>query len=365
MVRPTAKDMASKTKQLPRLAWIAATSLFLLVLVVAYHKKSPSSTSSSSSSGTVTHIRSINGESPWFALLPDDEYTPHIVWLLTMPNAGTAFAMTLVQRATNHMMATNYGDDVTSEGAYSLSIYPRHVQGPYWTGLGASKLGLTVRTLPEDYVMVQTHCLQTSTTRTLDDFMDDCRQTYGRTAPDASVLQTYHYPTERVKKVIHLVRNPYKQIVANFVQEYKERDTEWRKTHSNNNEGLVQWCHEQADTDMDSINYPRDLYNEMQGTTCHTQVAQYVEWHNMAIRMETKLQLETLVVHYEDFNATATLDKMVDFLKLEKVMTPSQKIPADDDYDAYFTSAQREEIRHLVKIMAMPETWRRVKQYFE
>lgn len=81
------------------------------------------------------------------------EFTPKIAWLMSYPNSGTSFTMTCVEHTTNLSTATNYGDEVTAKGDYSLSIYPRHQEGPFWEGM-SGKLGV-IRPLPERYVLVK------------------------------------------------------------------------------------------------------------------------------------------------------------------------------------------------------------------
>ena len=215
----TTVTKAHSERKIPQRAVLAFACVLVTILVISSCKHR--------SSAPTSALRK-RAESPWFSLTPED--TPRIVWLMTLPNAGMSFAMSLVQRATDRSMATNYGDAVTPGGDYSLPIHPRHKEGPYWLGLGAAKVGSTPRKLPEKYVMVETCCNSTAAShRSIQEFIDDCRTTYGRTAPDVSKLQQYQYPTYLVSKAIHLIRNPFYQIVENFEKDYKSRlqDKKW------------------------------------------------------------------------------------------------------------------------------------------
>ena len=65
-------------------------------------------------------VKSIN---PYFILEPDDEFTPKIAWLMSFPNSGTSYTMTLVGRASNRSFATNYASEVTPKDAISSLRY--------------------------------------------------------------------------------------------------------------------------------------------------------------------------------------------------------------------------------------------------
>jgi hypothetical protein len=96
------------------------------------------------------------GPTGQFVLQPESEFTPQIAWLMSFPNSGTSFTMTMVARASNTSFATNYGDEVTSpDQADSLSIYPRRPEGPYWAGM-SGKIA-SPRELPDKYVITKTH----------------------------------------------------------------------------------------------------------------------------------------------------------------------------------------------------------------
>jgi hypothetical protein len=268
-------------------------------------------------------------------------------------------------------MATNYGDAVTPKGDYSLPIHPRHKEGPYWLGLGAAKVGATPRKLPEKFVMVETCCNSTTKGhRSLQQFVDDCRTTYGRTAPDVSKLQQYQYPTYLVSKAIHLIRNPFYQIVENFEEDYKSslKDKEWRDKHPNDREGLLQWCKD-ADSELNAAEFigSATTVRMIQDTICANQILEYSLWHNRAFEVVEELKLEGKVVHYEDFTDSkleTTLDAMVDFLELSpKLKMPTQRIPKDPE--SFFSTQERKDMKDLVKRLASEQTWEYVKDYFD
>jgi hypothetical protein len=349
-------------RNFPQQAVLAAVCVLLTILIIGK--------SCSSGSTNQTSALRIRGESPWFSLTPED--TPRIVWFMTLQNGGTHFAMTLVQRATDYSMASNYGDAVTLDGDYSLPIHPRYKEGPYWPGLGgATKLGATPRKLPEKYVLVETICNSSTPEnhRSLQEFVNDCRTAYGRTSPDVSQLQQYQYPTYRVAKAVHLIRNPFHQIMEQFEEDYKThlKDAKWREKHPDSREGLLQWCKD-ADSNLNPAEYiaSATTVRMIQATTCANRILEYSHWHNRAFEVVDELKLEGMVIKYEEFEdekLESTLDAIVEFLELPpKLKMPSQRIP--EDLDNYFSEQEQKDMQHLMERLASEQTWEYVKHYF-
>jgi hypothetical protein len=79
---------------------------------------------------------------------------PKMVWLMSFPNSGTSYTMTMVSRASNRSIATNYGREVTVPPTLNTPLYPDQdwsYQGPYYNPNPR-------RPLPDDYILVKTHC---------------------------------------------------------------------------------------------------------------------------------------------------------------------------------------------------------------
>lgn len=79
---------------------------------------------------------------------------PKIVWLMSYPNSGTSYTMTMVARASNRAIATNYGREVTVPPIPNTPLYPGYewsYQGPYYNPDPR-------RPLPKEYILVKTHC---------------------------------------------------------------------------------------------------------------------------------------------------------------------------------------------------------------
>ena len=156
--------------------------------------------------------------------------------------------MTMVERATNLSTASNYGAEVTFPGEDSLPIYENHPQGPFWDGL-SGKIG-TIRPLPDQYVLVKTHCGGRCIKCTASDyvthvgeFLQACQRTSGRSG-EQRWEQTV--PANAVQAVVHLIRNPWHNTVARFhlerrnmVEKLPGRAEDYYPVNAT---GFSEWC---------------------------------------------------------------------------------------------------------------------------
>jgi hypothetical protein len=348
---------------------IVAVSVFLALIVVFKVCKNDNNNNGDTTDPPLIQKR---GESPFFASPPP---TPDIVWLMTMSNAGSSFLISLVARATNFSMATNYGQDVTPTKHYSISINPRLHCGPYWAGLGDTALTSTKRKLPNNSVLVHTYC-QTKTTTfvpTLEEYMQDCVTTFGRTAPDPTILTRHEYPLSRVTKAIHLIRNPISQIITKFQKEFKShvQDTSWRSDYPLTKSGFKKWC-QAADVRTETLfheYYSAGTVQTMQETPCGRYIAEFISWHNHAFDTIASLDIPELVIYHDDLyddSLETTLHTMLDFIELKQQTMPSQRLgDSDIDVNEFLSRSDFKQIRRLVQKLATDETWSHLERYFK
>jgi len=361
---------------------MASKKLFLTagLCFVTYFLTKPSASNSSLSPADTQNLsvvadRSGNDLDFWNAP-KNGEFSPSIAWLMSFPNSGTSFTMTCVEHTSNLSTATNYGDEVTAKGDYSLSIYPRHEEGPFWEGL-SGKLG-AVRRLPEDFVLVKTHCGSRCVkcspdeyVETYETFLDACRLSTGRRAPDRKKKE-YLYPVERVKKAIHLIRNPYHNFVARFHLERKNAmakdKEEWLQDHPSDASGFQRWCKELDDKyEKEEFEiFEHEMIKKLRRSPCHGEVFKYVQWHNLAFQLTERLAIDTMMVFYGDYETkfNETLDNILDFLELPKAETPLHFEPGHE-YSKYYTHSDRQQILQLVEEIASPATWKHIERYFD
>lgn len=303
------------------------------------------------------------------------EFSPQIAWLMSYPNSGTSFTMMCAERTSNLSTATNYGDEVTASDAFSLPIYPRHPEGPYWEGL-SGKMG-AIRLLPERYVLVKTHCGSrciwcppAEYSETLVSFVDACRLTTARTAPDRERVE-FSYPMDRIKKVIHLIRNPFHNFVARFHLDRKNalsRGQEWLDLHPSNAVGFQRWCNdldEKYKKEEDEI-FEHDMIKQLRLSPCHAEVFKYIQWHNLAFQLTKKYGIDSMVLYYEDYTEKfhETVDDILDFLELP-LAAHKEEFQPGHEYNKFYTNLDKRRIGLLVKAISTDETWSHIEQYFD
>jgi hypothetical protein len=310
-----------------------------------------------------------------FILEPSNEFTPQIAWLMSFPNSGTSYTMTLVARASDKAFATNYGDEVIApDDLESLSIYPRRPEGPFWAGL-SGKIAKP-RDLPDKYVMTKTHCGARCVdcgpdqyVETPEEFLRRCTLGHARIAPRRRRIDVEYDPS-RVHKAIHLIRNPFHNIIARYHLEHRHRKesnkTEWLDQHPNDAQGLLAWC-----KDLDTMFIKEDeefFQNNIPKAPCHGEFYKFVQWHNLVHQSLALIphEVPVLTVYYEDYTNqfNSTVEHILDFLELEHV-GELREFTARSDYDGYFTKKQETQIKALIKQVAHTETWEQIKHYIE
>jgi hypothetical protein len=339
---------------------------------------------------TIDHYkRSTTQPSGKFVLQPESEFSPGIAWLMSFPNSGTSFTMTMVARSTNKSFATNYGNEVIApDEPDSFSIYPRRPEGPYWPGMSGKQH--TPRDLPDNYVITKTHCGSRCSKcgpdeyiETTETFLERCASGHGEYTP-GSKRRTYDvtYPPERVQKAIHLYRNPMHNLIARYHLEHRHKgyknDTEWQDSHSNDADGLHKWCEWTKTTYREEDIAFFGSKRKIPKAPCYGEFYKWTQWHNLAhesieLMREggpsaggTRRDVPLLKIFYEDYNTNfePTVRSIIDFLELEQV-APFRSFESRKDYNGYFPPNEMVEIKKLVKSIASDATWTDVQHYFE
>jgi hypothetical protein len=368
------------------------------ILIAAYWLTAPSSSSSSSlealddheriailrghreqiSHGMISHT---DGSKLGFWLKEglSDEFTPKVAWLMAWPESGDKYVTETIQRVTNQSTATNYGEQVTLPSFISIPIYPLHKEGPFWEGL-AGQFGNKIRKLPERNALTLTHCsnrcfMDCSPKDYYDEsessFTKACCTTSAQVAPKAQ-LTTFEYPIEHVTKAIHLIRNPFHNVIERFRME--------REKHKNDvgfleeypelpKKGFQKWCavmDDKYEKDDEKI-YSKAHWKLAKNTLCHAEFYKYVQWHNHAFRTTRHLPSNSkMVVYYEDFYTKLddTIQAMLNLLELDRVDKP-YNFSSPHDYSRFYSAEMRQAVKKFVKELASKDTWEYLKHYFE
>lgn len=318
--------------------------------------------------------RSINhGSNTMLRSPPISHRGPEIVWLASFPNSGTSYTMALVQTASGQGVATNYGDShLEKESGLSKPVYPN---GPYWTDTS------TNNSVPEHYVMTKTHCggycqgcKPGHYIESPHSFLTHCIESFGIVYDDTKNKTgkvTTYYPRDIVAKTVHLIRNPFDNIVSRYHLQLNKwanhNDTSGalQKFHRDR-EGFRSYCAALPKIENGRL-VDRAALELLKDVPCHDEVFRMVQWHNlMFITSGSLLQVESMVVYYEDYETEfdATLANLLDFLKLPNVGKASKFVPGKT-YVHYYTPEERAMVKRAIKQLASPKTWEHLERYFD
>lgn len=299
--------------------------------------------------------------------------SPKICWLLSYPNSGTSFTMKLVGHASNRTVATNYGLECGfDEKGELVPLYPDSPNGPF--------LNHPEKGLPDNYILTKTHCGgrcndcgPSAYIETKESFMFMCSNGARVTSWNSTKVNV-NYDPKLAQRAIHLVRNPFNNIVSNFHLERHEKSkkkrSEWLEKYSNDSEGFRRWCHDidtkYAKEERASRLIPSKVIEIFQLVPCHKAFYAFAQWHNLAIRVIDDLGLPSLLVYYENYETdfNGTVDEIFHFLELSTVGDITQFI-AGKDYMNYFSTSEVEAARDLMEVISDRQTWDIIQRYFE
>jgi hypothetical protein len=302
----------------------------------------------------------------------------NIAWLMSFPNSGTSYTMRMIARTTQTLVATNYQKTESSEERRLHPVYAGNSEGPFWPDPEHSNYKR-----PPTYVLTKTHCGSRCNDCApsiylrdvnLDAFPTLCASgSKLKASPDGSEqVVGVEYNVTNVKRAIHLIRNPFDNVVSRFHLErhrmIKSNDTDKLRAFPDSREGFRNFCRHMNNKWKDEVE-SRWLTNEigmLRDVPCRDDFFRYVIWHNLAFTTtDDQLRLPTYILYYEDysdrFNETVT--DLLDFLDLSQETEP-YTFHKGHAYDDYFTADERQAVRAAAKIISSNTTWNNIKHYF-
>ena len=298
----------------------------------------------------------------------------NIAWLMSFPNSGTSYTSSLVESMSKTKVASNYGHETIGHpnNTHSLTrqpVFEDQPSGPFW-------LPRTNYSLPDQYVLTKTHCgihcfqcPPNKYVETTFSFRDHCLSG-SKTADDGNISQKNKYPPTRVAKAIHLMRDPFDNVVARF-HLHRNSHNQTAIKFPATKDGFREFC-QQLDRDFvseerNSVVFKNHFFDILKDVPCRADFVRYVEWHNMAWITTRDLNLDILPLHYDwytnRFNETAA--EILDFLRLKaNAAQPMKAFVPGKVYRDYFTPDERLAVKKAVRIMASKEIWKRMSYYF-
>ncbi len=181
------------------------------------------------------------------------------------------------------------------------------------------------------------------------------------------------YPMKHVKKAVHLIRDPFANIVARFNNHFKDQKKDVQDKfqideYNRDKKGFREFC---ANLDKDFEQTKREFLNEhqislMEDVPCSGEFILYVIWHNNAFKTTKMLDLDVMILHYDSFETKyeQTSDDLLDFLGYSNGVNKLEFV-AGKTYDDHFTPKQRVKAKEALKELASEQTWNEIKGYFE
>ena len=305
---------------------------------------------------------------------PDDE--PRIAWLMSYPNSGTTYTKLLVYVVSGYNTAANYGNE--EEWGTNTPIWEDELpHGPFYSGHAGDNW-----TIPRSpaYVLTKTHCgaycmwcESSQYIITATQFGERCgRTTFSPLTNDTSSELILHqqYDVSLTKRAVHLIRDPFSNIVARFHYRTKNliRQNE-TQPYSIDEVGFRKMCKDLDDqfrSDTKSSSFYNDIRDLIKIIPCHTDFYRWVQWHNHAFATTWDLGLPTLIMHYENYtnNFNQTVELLFNFLQLDMVHDAPLFVTGKN-YRDYFTEKEMNAVREMVKKLALKNTWKYIQHYFE
>lgn len=311
---------------------------------------------------TMSDIETRDRQLAWY---PGD---PRAAWFISFPESGVQTFLHLIHLSTQRSTATNYGHlimrrDGTFYAAFedSQEVYEN---GPVYYA------PYLIKKMP--YVATQTHgtgyCL----------FCHPKKYYYGnffwKSANGTKLLNgkrvTLQYNAEQVKKMIHLIRDPYDTVVARFFS-YVSLKQASKQRYSLNADGFRLWCKDQNDTfeAADLAWLPAKLRGFAKNVPCRQEFVKYALFHSNVWKMFRFHRIERLSVKYDDYfyDVAGTVEKVNDFLGLRTL--PNVALPKNIlkrplwEYSNFYTLAERDLIERLLRNMVTPALWPEIREY--
>jgi len=318
----------------------------------------------------------------------------NIAWLMSFPNSGTSFTSLLIRHASNATTATNYGmESHLGMDGKSVPVYDWSAEGPYWlhpprrmepiddasadamhggyeSGTKLGKSGAYDVPPASASILTKTHCGSRCTfcpprryLETPASFLEQCLTGSRKVAKggderdgDAGYEKRYHtYAPSLVARAVHLLRDPFDNLVSRFHHEQKEHAKKgknaWSSRYSNDVFGFRRWCADEdreyaaaeREADWAAYGHPADLHRRFEGVSCHGELFRYVQWHALAMEAADALDVPVLHMYYEDYSSDlkGETGRMLDFLGLERREERLPEFDSEKDYSAFFTREER------------------------
>lgn len=290
-----------------------------------------------------------------------------LAWLLSFPNSGTSFTLNLIRQQTKTTTATNYGQETID----CIPVFQDEQRnGPYFR--------YPEWNLPAKNILTKTHCSLSTDNMPMNEV--DSAEVFETTCSSGNRMVHHNgtnekrptlYDPSTVQQAVHLIRDPFDNIVARFhlkVKNWKEIGHFKKIVDSNvfnfTQEGFkafcdfqdrpfvrMQWNTSIIFSGIDS-SLQEDILSYAEVVPCYHQFFHYIRWHNFAVKMLHQREIPYHTLFYEDYGLkfNHTVKGLLDFLVLKRIpgRDSKSKFVTGNGYLDYY---DRKEIRNAKKLM--------------
>ena len=310
-----------------------------------------------------------------------------IAWLMSFPNSGTSYTAQMIRDMSRTKTGSNYAVENLGGDGRSVPVFAHQPSGPFYV----DPLQHRAYRDPTEFVLTKTHCggscercAPTLYTETTFSFRHRClrskwvqKMDSNGTTQTTTVVHHGSYAADRVTKAVHLIRDPFDNVVSRFHLEQERHPGQSNggvpavpNDDNNPRERFRAFCetlnqkHAREERQAVWLAKNAELDELTADIPCRADFFRYVEWHNMAFVTTRDMELETYILHY-DWYATRfeeTVDELLDFLHLEKrgKVVPFQQGKV---YDDYFTADERVRMKIAIRWMASPVLLGQLSRY--
>jgi len=350
--------------------WGRLVLVSFLSLVVGFMLATEFSPTNNDTTTTAFHSKfnTIRGDSSYDKDTREGHW-PRIAWLMTFPNSGTTFTQSMIRSVSQRDTGTNYKKEGGLDDA--KPIYAESPNGPFWATSWNVTSEHTLET-PTSYVLTKTHCGGRCGTCRLPQYVENPHSFLLRCR--SSTKTDHHYDASLVHKSVHLIRNPFDNIVSRFhhtrKQYVKNNETEKLNLFTYSKEGFRNYCSMvndefgEIDKEIKRFTGP-NILDAMKSIPCYQDFFRYAQWHNLAFVTTDDLGIPTHLLHYEDYeeNFDETVNNLLKFLDLEWRGDNIEFIKGKK-YSTYFTLKERKTVASLMKELSSVKTWNNIEHYF-
>mmetsp|Transcript_17284 Transcript_17284/g.36171 ORF Transcript_17284/g.36171 Transcript_17284/m.36171 type:complete len:400 (+) Transcript_17284:272-1471(+) len=301
-----------------------------------------------------------------------------VAFLMSFPNSGTSYTSRLVRTVTGHNTASNYGLETPGEDGKSAPVFDFSPEGPFWSQPTDARITRPTK----GYLLTKTHCGgrcdKCSTDKYIEThqtFLQRCLEGEYTTGDGSGGLQVLrgHYDKSMVRKAVHLIRDPFDNIVSRFhlAHKHSERRKELKilAKYPKSKEGFRDFCKDigmEFRSEEKRSKFFDDFFDEVKNVPCYADFFKYLQWHNLAFTTTWDLGIPTMLLHYENYtyNFNGTKDSLLEFLEQEDNHDPPDFIRGKT-YRHYFSKEEVQAVFSMFSKVALQETWIHTKHYFD